>query len=105
MSRRSAKFYSNGIDEFVRRGLDYFDAKDWNRAVGEFDKALSVDPKNKIAQQKREEALSQSGIQQLSLFGPETHPLVDEIKELDVDSLSPLEALNKLYELKQKAGE
>jgi DNA mismatch repair protein MutS len=41
----------------------------------------------------------------LSLFGPETNPLIDEIKALDVDSLSPLEALNKLYELKQRASE
>ncbi len=43
-----------------------------------------------------------SGVQ-LSFLGPETHPLLEEIKALDVDSLSPLEALNKLYELKQKA--
>jgi DNA mismatch repair protein MutS len=42
---------------------------------------------------------------QLSLFGPETHPLIEEIKALDVDSISPLEALNKLYELKQRASE
>jgi DNA mismatch repair protein MutS len=44
-----------------------------------------------------------SGGVQMSFLGPETHPLVEEIKGLDVDSLSPLEALNKLYELKQKA--
>jgi DNA mismatch repair protein MutS len=43
-----------------------------------------------------------SGVQ-LSFLGPETHPLIEEIKALDVDSLSPLEALNKLYELRQKA--
>lgn len=46
-----------------------------------------------------------SGGVQLSFLGPETHPLIEEIKALDVDSLSPLEALNKLYELKQKAQE
>jgi DNA mismatch repair protein MutS len=40
---------------------------------------------------------------QLSFLPPDTHPLLDEIKTLEVDSLSPLEALNKLYELKQKA--
>ena len=45
-----------------------------------------------------------SGIQ-MSFMAPETDPLIDEIKELDVDSLSPLEALNKLYELKQRASE
>ena len=46
-----------------------------------------------------------AGVQQLSLFGPEIHPLIEEIKALDVDSISPLEALNKLYELKQRASE
>ncbi len=51
-------------------------------------------------QERTREAFS--GVQ-LSFLGPVTHPLVDEIKALDVDSLSPLEALNKLYELKQKA--
>jgi DNA mismatch repair protein MutS len=45
-----------------------------------------------------------SGVQ-MSFLAPETHPLLDEIKEIDVDSLSPLEALNKLYELKQRASE
>jgi DNA mismatch repair protein MutS len=56
--------------------------------------------------QERRERTRQafSGVQ-MSLFGPETHPLIDELKALDVDSLSPLEALNKLYELKQRAME
>ena len=45
-----------------------------------------------------------SGVQ-MSFMAPETHPLVDEIKELDIDSLSPLEALNKLYALKQRVSE
>ena len=38
--------------------------------------------------------------QQLALF-PETNPLLDELKDLDVNSLSPIEALNKLYEWQQ----
>jgi tetratricopeptide (TPR) repeat protein len=63
--QRIGQFNTKRADEFVRRGLDYFEARDWNRAVGEFDKALGFDPKNKMALQKREEALSQSGIQQL----------------------------------------
>ncbi len=65
LQQRIGQFNTKRAEEFVRRGLDYFEARDWNRAVGEFDKALSADPKNKMAQQKREEALSQSGIQQL----------------------------------------
>ncbi len=39
--------------------------------------------------------------QQLALF-PETNPLLDELKELDVNTLSPLEALNKMYEWQKK---
>jgi DNA mismatch repair protein MutS len=42
---------------------------------------------------------------QLSFLGLEAHPLIEEIKDLEVDSLSPLEALNKLYELKRRAME
>jgi DNA mismatch repair protein MutS len=38
--------------------------------------------------------------QQLALF-PETNPLLDELDDLDVNSLSPIEALNKLYEWQQ----
>jgi DNA mismatch repair protein MutS len=39
--------------------------------------------------------------QQMALF-PETNPLVDEMSKLDINALSPIEALNKLYEWKQK---
>ncbi|HET9907233.1 MAG TPA: DNA mismatch repair protein MutS [Anaerolineales bacterium] len=39
--------------------------------------------------------------QQAMLF-PESSPLLDELKELDVNSLSPIEALNKLFEWQRK---
>jgi len=39
--------------------------------------------------------------QQLILF-PETNPLLDELKTLDVNGLSPIEALNRLYEWQRK---
>jgi len=39
--------------------------------------------------------------QQAALF-PESSPLLDELKELDVNSLSPIEALNKLFEWQRK---
>jgi len=38
---------------------------------------------------------------QLALF-PETNPLLDELNSIDVNTLSPIEALNKLYEWKRK---
>lgn len=39
--------------------------------------------------------------QQAALF-PETSPLLDELKALDVNALSPIEALNKLFEWQRK---
>jgi DNA mismatch repair protein MutS len=33
---------------------------------------------------------------------PESSPLLDELKALDVNSLSPIEALNKLFEWQRK---
>ncbi len=41
---------------------------------------------------------------QLPLFGDRSE-LVEELSKLDVDSMTPLEAINKLYELKKKARE
>jgi len=38
--------------------------------------------------------------QQATLF-PETSPLLDELGVIDVNSLSPIEALNKLFEWKR----
>lgn len=40
---------------------------------------------------------------QLSLFEPEPHPVVNALRNMAVDELSPLEALTKLYELKRMA--
>ncbi len=39
--------------------------------------------------------------QQIALF-PETNPLLDDLKMLDVNNLSPIEALNKLFEWQRK---
>jgi DNA mismatch repair protein MutS len=39
--------------------------------------------------------------QQLALF-PETNPLLSDLDKLDINTLSPIEALNKLYEWKRK---
>ena len=39
--------------------------------------------------------------QQAALF-PETSPLLDELKDLDINALSPIEALNKLFEWQRK---
>ena len=41
---------------------------------------------------------------QLTFFGQKT-PLLEELQKLEIDSLTPLEALTKLYELQKKARE
>ena len=40
---------------------------------------------------------------QMTLFAAEQHPLIEEIKGLAIDELTPIEAISKLYELQQKA--
>jgi len=40
---------------------------------------------------------------QMTLFASEPHPLLEEIKTLAIDELTPLEAMSKLYELQQRA--
>jgi len=52
------------------------------------------------SKRRRKEAASQ----QLPLLGQKS-PLFDELEKLDINSLTPLEALNKLYELQKKAKE
>jgi len=42
--------------------------------------------------------------QQLTFFGQKP-PVLDELQKLDIESLTPLEALNKLYEIQKKARE
>jgi DNA mismatch repair protein MutS len=40
---------------------------------------------------------------QMTLFASEQHPLLDELKNLAIDELTPIEAISKLYEFQQKA--
>ena len=42
---------------------------------------------------------------QLSLFAPAEHPVVDRLRRIDVNALTPLQALNMLAELRNELGE
>ncbi len=42
----------------------------------------------------------QTGEQQLSLFGPNLHPLLDEIRHLNLDQMTPMAALQELNRLR-----
>ena len=42
---------------------------------------------------------------QLTLFAAEPDPLVEDLKALAIDELTPLEAISRLYELQRRARE
>ncbi len=48
---------------------------------------------------------SEPAARQLSLFPSEPHPVVTALRQLDVNSFTPLEAISKLYELQGQARE
>lgn len=55
-------------------------------------------PARNIRVRAREETL------QLTLFSAEKHPVIEELEKIDISTMSPIEALNKLYELQKKLG-
>ena len=42
---------------------------------------------------------------QLALFAPKTHPIVERIRNIELNQMTPMDALNLLYQLKAKAEE
>lgn len=44
-------------------------------------------------------------IMQMTLFSAEQHPLLEDLKALAIDELTPIEAISKLYELQKRARE
>jgi DNA mismatch repair protein MutS len=45
--------------------------------------------------------IREASAQQLAFF-PETNPLLEELRKLDINAISPIEALNRLYEWQRK---
>ncbi len=43
-------------------------------------------------------------VTQMTLFSAGQHPLIEELKQLAIDELTPIEAIGKLYELQEKAS-
>jgi DNA mismatch repair protein MutS len=65
----------------------------------ELESASRTNSAKPVKKQQKEEA-----VPQLSLFGQKPEAL-EELEKLDINALTPLEALNKLYELQKKAKE
>jgi DNA mismatch repair protein MutS len=55
------------------------------------------------ARRKAMQEIAMPAVMQMTLFSAEPHPLIEEIKQLAIDELTPIEAISKLYELQQKA--
>ena len=60
---------------------------------------------NTVFQNEKKKIRQAFSGQQLSFLGPEIHPVVEALRSLKIEELSPLEALNKLFELQQQAKE
>ena len=62
---------------------------------------FTVNNNPKIAGKKQVEESSNF---QMSLFELPEHPVVEELREMDIDNLTPIKALLLLEQLKRKAG-
>ena len=75
----------------------------------EADGATGQPPKAHPTMPKPRRRVSQKTMQsdslQMALFTPKTHPLVEEIRRLELTQVTPLDAVNILYDLKAKAEE
>ena len=75
----------------------------------EADGATGQQPKTHPTMPKPRRRVSRKTLQsdslQLALFTPKTHPLVEEIRRLELTQVTPLDAVNILYDLKAKAEE
>ncbi|NIO69142.1 MAG: DNA mismatch repair protein MutS [Anaerolineae bacterium] len=54
---------------------------------------------------EKRQRVREVAVQQLPLFSTEPHPVVEEIRQLKIDEMSPLEAISKLYQLQRRADE
>ncbi|HEU4963964.1 MAG TPA: DNA mismatch repair protein MutS, partial [Bacilli bacterium] len=63
--------------------------------------AVAVAEQQPAKSSKSKKAAAPTG--QLSLFATEENPIIDELRKLDVMRLTPLDAMNYLYKLHQKA--
>ncbi len=70
-----------------------------DEVLEELESASRVNSAKSVKKPHKEEA-----VPQLSLFGQKPEAL-EELEKLDINALTPLEALNKLYELQKKAKE
>jgi tetratricopeptide (TPR) repeat protein len=59
------------IEEHMRNAMALFESQEWRRAAVAFERVLEIDPNNKLASRKRNEALSKLGLSGLLAQGEE----------------------------------
>ncbi|HHT9125136.1 MAG TPA: DNA mismatch repair protein MutS [Candidatus Brocadiia bacterium] len=64
--------------------------------------SLDINNKPKFVPSEDKKTSASGGPAQLSIFAPKEEGVLQSIKELDIPTLTPLDALNKLNELKKK---
>ncbi len=62
-----------------------------------------ANPKMPKPQRRVSRKMLQNDALQMALFTPKTHPLIEEIRQLELAQVTPLDAVNILYDLKAKA--
>lgn len=72
-------------------------------ADGATGKPPKANPKMPRPQRRISRKTLQSDSLQMALFTAKTHPLVEEIRQLELTQVTPLDAVNILYDLKAKA--
>jgi DNA mismatch repair protein MutS len=109
----------------VEKAQDYQQGKDADKVEHEHDINLNLNltTQNEINDQSDESIHPSNGVHrtdninmmdskksskqwQLKLYeaGPDFTPVLDEIRELDIKNITPIQALNKLYELQKKVN-
>ncbi|GAB6100747.1 DNA mismatch repair protein MutS [Halanaerocella petrolearia] len=89
--------------------LNWLEEKDEEKvkAVAAESKTESVENEldNKSEVEEQEDKVEEVKKNQLSLFNSQPSEVVEELNKLDIMSLTPLEAMNKLHQLQQQARE
>jgi DNA mismatch repair protein MutS len=70
--------------------------------LGELERSGAAGPKRLFDAVAKAGTKGKSAATQVSLFA-DVHPVVEALRQLDVNGLTPLQALNRLYELQQMA--
>ena len=62
-------------------------------------------PKAPRSRRRMSRSTFQGDSLQLALFTPKTHPIVEELRNIELNQMTPMDALNLIYHLKAKAEE